>query len=87
MDLLYVGACLALLFNLAAGLLRVAQGPTDYDRMLAALLFGTNAVAILLLFAELSEDASPRDVALVFALLAAITAVAFVRYGGRNEED
>jgi multicomponent Na+:H+ antiporter subunit F len=47
--------------------------------MLAAQLFGTTAVAILLLLAEAGGSAALRDVALVFALLAAVTAVAFVR--------
>jgi multicomponent Na+:H+ antiporter subunit F len=47
--------------------------------MLAAQLFGTTAVAILLLLAQASEATALRDVALIFALLAAVTAVAFVR--------
>jgi len=42
-------------------------------------LFGSIAVACLLLLAQALGDPSLRDVALVFALLAAITAVAFVR--------
>ncbi len=58
---------------------RVLRGPTAADRMLAAQLFGTTAVAILLLLAEAAGSAALRDVALVFALLAAVTAVAFVR--------
>jgi len=47
--------------------------------MLAAQLFGTTAVAVLLLLAQATENPALRDVALVFALLAAVTAVAFVR--------
>lgn len=58
---------------------RVLRGPTAADRMLAAQLFGTTAVAILVLLAEGSDAPALRDVALVFALLAAVTAVAFVR--------
>ena len=85
-ELLYVGIALFLLLNLAAGLIRVARGPTESDRMMAAQLFGTNAVAILLVFAELSGMAPLRDVALVFALLAAVTAIAYNRYGAGNAE-
>jgi multicomponent Na+:H+ antiporter subunit F len=70
---------LFLLLTLIAGMWRIFRGPTDIDRMLATQLFGTTAVAILLLLAESSGNPSLRDVALVFALLAAITAVAFVR--------
>jgi multicomponent Na+:H+ antiporter subunit F len=70
---------LFLLANLLAGVWRAVRGPTPADRLLLAQLFGTTAVAILLLQARASELPALRDVALVFALLSAITAVAFVR--------
>jgi multicomponent Na+:H+ antiporter subunit F len=75
---------LFLLLNLAAGMWRVLRGPSAADRMLAAQLFGTTAVAILVLLAEAGESAPLRDVALVFALLSAVTAVAFVRLAWRD---
>lgn len=81
-----MGIGLFLLLNLAAGLIRVARGPTESDRMMAAQLFGTNAVAILLLLAEASDMGSLRNVALVFALLAAVTAVAFVRHSAADRQ-
>ncbi len=62
------------------GLFRILRGPTPSDRMLAAQLFGTTGVAILLLLAE-AGDAALRDVALVFAALAVVNAVIFVRLG------
>ena len=58
---------------------RIFRGPGSADRMLAAQLFGTTAVAVLLLLAQAGNVAAVRDVALVFALLAAVTAVAFVQ--------
>lgn len=77
-----------LMLNLAAGLWRVMRGPTAADRMLAAQLFGTTAVATLLLLAEGTQQPALRDVALVFALLAAVAAVAFVqRVWSRRVED
>lgn len=79
MQLLHFSLALFLLLNLGAGMWRVLRGPTHADRMLAAQLFGTTAVAILLLLAKVMEQPAIRDVALVFALLAAVTAVAFVR--------
>lgn len=79
MELFYLLMALYLLLNLAAGMWRVLRGPTDPDRMLAAQLFGTTAVAVLLLLAQAGGAPALRDVALVFALLAAVTAVAFVR--------
>lgn len=79
MDVLYSGMALFLLMTLVAGLWRILHGPTPADRMLAAQLFGTTAVASLLLLAQAFERPHLRDVALVFALLAAVTAVAFIR--------
>lgn len=68
-----------LLMTFVAGLVRVASGPTEVDRMLAAQLFGTTGVAILLLMAYATGQRPILDVALVFAVLAAIAVVAFVR--------
>lgn len=79
MHTLYLTLAFFLLLNLAAGMWRVLRGPTIADRMLAAQLFGTTAVAILLLLAEADGNNAFRDTALVFALLAGVTAVAFVR--------
>ena len=79
MEWVYTTTALFLLLTLVAGLWRVLRGPTAADRMLAAQLFGTTAVACALLLAQALERPALRDVALVFALLAAITAVAFVR--------
>ena len=78
-EVLYSGMALFLLLTLVAGLWRVLRGPTPADRMLAAQLFGTTAVACVLLLAQAFDLPPLRDVALVFALLAAVTAVAFVR--------
>lgn len=69
---------LILLLALVLGVWRVWLGPTLADRMLAAQLFGTTGVALLLLLAELMEQPELRDVALVLALLAVMATVAFV---------
>jgi len=76
-DVYTVLACFVLL-NVLAGLVRVLRGPTVPDRMLAAQLFGTGGVAILILLANGMDMPALLDVALVFALLAAVSAVAFV---------
>jgi multicomponent Na+:H+ antiporter subunit F len=89
-ELLLPVAVLFLALNLAAGLVRVARGPTAADRMLAALLFGSTTVAILLLLAEWTAQPALRDVALLFMLLATILSVAFVglprQRGGKDRE-
>jgi multicomponent Na+:H+ antiporter subunit F len=73
-----------LLVNLLVALARVMRGPSSADRMLAALLFGTVGVAVLLLLAQVQSLPALNDVALVFALLAAIAGVAFVRRAWRE---
>jgi multicomponent Na+:H+ antiporter subunit F len=74
-----LGAAVFLLFNLSAGLVRIYRGPTAADRMLAAQLFGTTTVAVLLLLAESLTISALQDVALLFTLLAVPVIVAFVR--------
>jgi multicomponent Na+:H+ antiporter subunit F len=69
---------LFLVVNVIAGLIRVARGPTLADRILVAQLFGTTGVAALLLMSAHPGASALRDVALVFAALAPITAVAFI---------
>lgn len=84
MQSLYLALALFLLLNLGAGMWRVLRGPHHADRMLAAQLFGTTAVAVLLLLGQAGAQAALRDVALVFALLAAVSAIAFVRRAWPN---
>lgn len=74
-----LGAVVFLLLNLGAGLVRIYRGPTAADRMLAAQLFGTTTVAVLLLLADSLTLPALRDVALLFTLLAVPVIVAFVR--------
>lgn len=86
----YLGFALILLLTIIAGLVRIQRGPTPADRMLAAQLFGTTGVAILLLLAQGLAMPVLRDVALVFALLAAVAIVAFVQRfwrTSRTDED
>jgi multicomponent Na+:H+ antiporter subunit F len=84
MERLYLAVALVLLLTLVGGLQRILRGPSRADRMLAAQLFGSTGVAILLLVAEATGGAGIRDVALVFALLAVVNVVAFVHdaWGG-----
>lgn len=69
---------LFVVLNVLAGLVRVVRGPTRADRMVVAQLFGTTAVTSLLLL-SIDHGRALRDVALVFALLGAVLATAFVR--------
>lgn len=72
---------IVILATVSGGLVRVLRGPTAFDRMLAAQLFGTGGVAVVLLLAYAMELRHLLDVALVLVLLAAVASVAFVRLG------
>jgi multicomponent Na+:H+ antiporter subunit F len=80
-------AGLVILASLLAGLVRVVRGPSLGDRMLAAQLFGTGAVALLVILSVAMAMPALIDVALVFAILAAVAVVAFVRTAEGGDDD
>jgi multicomponent Na+:H+ antiporter subunit F len=79
MDSFYIGIALFLLLNIIAGMVRVFRGPEPADRIMAVLLFGSTAVAILLLLSQAMNLPELRNIALVFALLSILGTVAFVK--------
>jgi multicomponent Na+:H+ antiporter subunit F len=83
----YLWPALLILISVVVGLIRILKGPTAADRMLAAQLFGTGGVAILLILAQAMQMPSLVDVALVYALLAAVTMVVFVRRQWQRNEN
>jgi multicomponent Na+:H+ antiporter subunit F len=84
MERIYLAVALFLVLNLVGGLVRILRGPRRADRMLAAQLFGTTGVAVLLVLAEAMRLPALRNVALVFALLAVVNTVVFVRGAGNG---
>ena len=87
MDIILPGVVVFLLLNLIAGMVRVYQGPTQADRMLAALLFSTTTVASLLILAEWMAAPALRNVALLFVMLASILSLAFVGLHRQQDEE
>ncbi len=81
MSTLYSIFSILLVISLIAGVIRIVLGPTKADRMLAAQLFGTVGVGILLLQSAFTQNWVLLDVALILALLASITVIAFVKLG------
>jgi multicomponent Na+:H+ antiporter subunit F len=69
----------------ALGLVRVARGPGRAERMMAAQLLGTGAIAALLLLGAASEEPAVVDVALTLALLSAFAAIAFVKFAMQQD--
>lgn len=86
MTTFYMIVATALLISLCGGMYQVLRGPTPGDRMLVIQLFGTTAVAVLILIGRAMNDSALVDVALVLALLAAVTMVAFVRHAWTVED-
>lgn len=94
---LHFAAAVVVLVTLLLSLRRVFRGPTPVERILAAQLMGTAGVGVLLLVESgLERSGLPTtgfiDVALVFAVLAGVAGVAFVRRGwegssGDHEEE
>lgn len=74
-----MAVALFLLLNVVAGLVRVWRGPTDTDRMLAAQLLGSTGIGILLVLGAAMDEPAALNIALLFALLASLAGVAFVR--------
>jgi multicomponent Na+:H+ antiporter subunit F len=69
-----------LLITLTGAMVRAQRGPDPADRMQALLALGTTLVAVLLLLGYACCDTALLDVALVFALLAAVISIAFATY-------
>ncbi|WP_049982172.1 cation:proton antiporter [Halorubrum sp. BV1] len=76
--LLYAAAGFAVL---AIGMLyRAVKGPTMQDRVLAVNVLGTNTVVILGLLAAALDEPTFLDVALVYALLNFLMAIAISKF-------
>ena len=82
-----IAVAVVLLLTLIAGLARILTGPARGDRMLAAQLFGTTGVAILLILADALAMPALRNVALAFVLLALVNAAVFVQTANEAGSD
>lgn len=81
MSALYVGAALVLLATIVLGLGHVFRQRGRAESLLAALLFGTTGVGLVLVLGKGLGMDRAVDIALVFASLAAVLGVAFVLRG------
>jgi multicomponent Na+:H+ antiporter subunit F len=86
MSSFYLVTAVALLLAVALGLGHVFRQPGRADSLLAALLFGSTGVALVLVLGKGLGMARALDVALVFALLAAVIGVAFVLRGWPDDD-
>mgnify|MGYP002760827399 FL=1 len=76
----FLGAAAVLVVLALAVLYRAVKGPTMQDRVIAVNVLGTNTVLILALLAVALDSESFLDIALVYALLNFLMAVAISKF-------
>lgn len=82
---MFIAAMIAIIITMALALLRALIGPTVYDRILAANMFGTKTVLFISVLGFLTGRPEFLDLALIYVLLNFIGTIAvlkFVQYGG-----
>ncbi len=77
---MFAVASVALLLVMAMVLARAVLGPTVYDRILAANVFGTLTVAFIAVFGFLIGRPEFLDIALLYALINFIGTIAVTKY-------
>jgi multicomponent Na+:H+ antiporter subunit F len=73
-------AIVAVLVTMILALIRAFEGPSAYDRMLAANLFGTKTVLLIALGGYALSWQSFLDVALLYALVNFVSTIAVMRF-------
>jgi len=77
---MYYAVTVATLITMAMALGRALLGPTIYDRLLAANMFGTKTVLLLSVVAFLYGRPDFLDLALVYALINFIGVIAVLEF-------
>lgn len=85
---MYYVVITATLITMALALARALLGPSIYDRLLAANMFGTKTVLLLSVMAFLAGRPDFLDLALVYALINFIGVIAvleFIRFRAQDD--
>ena len=77
---MFIAASIAILVVMGLALIRAILGPTVYDRILAANMFGTKTVLLIAVLGFLNGRPDFLDIALVYALINFISTVAMLRF-------
>ena len=80
MEIVYSISAFGILFSMALALIRAAQGPTVFDRILALNMFGTKTVLLIAVLGFMAGRPEFLDIALVYALMNFITVIAVLKY-------
>ena len=89
---MFAAAAAAILITMGLALIRAIKGPSIYDRILAANMFGTKTVLIIAVLGFLMGRPEFMDIALVYALINFVGTIAVLKvfkYGdlGRAGDD
>jgi multicomponent Na+:H+ antiporter subunit F len=84
--MMYPVVAVVLLLTMVLGLGHVFRQSGRADSLLAALLFGSTGVALVLVLGKGLDLVRAVDIALVLALLAAVLGVAFVMRGWPEDD-
>ena len=84
---MYYVVTIATLITMALALVRALLGPTVYDRVLAANMFGTKTVLLSSVIAFLYGRPDFLDLALAYALINFIGVLAVLEYIRRRSSD
>ena len=76
---MFSAAAAALLVTMALALIRAIKGPTVYDRILAANMFGTKTVLTIAVLGFLAGRPEFLDIALVYALINFVATIAVLK--------
>ncbi len=77
---MYIAVSLAILVTMVLALARALIGPTVYDRVLAANVFGTKTVLLLAVIAFLYGRPDFLDLALAYALINMVGVMAVLEF-------
>jgi multicomponent Na+:H+ antiporter subunit F len=75
-----VAAILGVLVCMTMVIIRGIVGPSIFDRILAANLFGTNIVVFIVMIGHFMGTEFFLDIAITYALINFITTIALLRY-------
>lgn len=77
---MFAVAAVAILGTMGLALARAFLGPTVFDRILAANMFGTKTVLLVAVLGFLDGRPEFLDIGLVYALISFVTVIAVLRF-------
>lgn len=81
---MFAVAAISVLITMGLALARGLYGPTNFDRILAANMFGTKTVLFIAVLGFLLGRPDFLDLALVYALINFIGTIAILKYMNQN---